>query len=50
MFGGCLVGDWRVSSMCLEGVIYVSGGFLVGVWRVSLRVSFGCLVGVWRVS
>ena len=45
----CLVGVWKVSNRCLEGIRIVSGlseRCLEGVWSVSGK----CLKGVWMVT
>ena len=45
----CLVGVWKVSNRCLEGIWIVPGlseRCLEGVWSVSGK----CLEGVWMVT
>ena len=45
----CLVGVWKVSNRCLEGIRIVPGlseRCLEGVWSVSGK----CLKGVWMVT
>ena len=45
----CLVGVWKLSNRCLEGIWIVSGlseRCLEGVWSVSGK----CLEGVWMVT
>ena len=47
MLGGCLLCNWRVFRVCLEGIFYMFGGCLEGLWRVSISVYrvFGVLGG-----